>query len=125
MRRALAITLLIALFAPAFAPPLLALTADPEAGLPACCRSHGAHHCAMLHWHLSHDTETPTFAPAPCVSYPTVASGIQSAVFAFVDPPHLSVAMVPAHELVAATALRAQLVLALSRRDRGPPVLSA
>jgi hypothetical protein len=27
---------------------MLALAQDPDAGLPACCRRHGQHHCAML-----------------------------------------------------------------------------
>lgn len=30
------------------AAPLLALAQDPDAGLPVCCRRHGAHHCTML-----------------------------------------------------------------------------
>ena len=46
MRRVLAITLLIAFASPLVA-PLFAATADPEASLPACCRTHGKHHCMM------------------------------------------------------------------------------
>jgi hypothetical protein len=47
MRRLFSI-LLLATFALPMVAPLLALAQDPGAGLPACCRRHGQHHCAML-----------------------------------------------------------------------------
>ena len=47
MRRLLSI-LLLAAFALPLVAPLLALAQDPDAGLPACCRRHGQHHCGML-----------------------------------------------------------------------------
>jgi hypothetical protein len=47
MRRLLSILLLVAFALPLVA-PLLALAQDPYAGLPACCRRHGQHHCTML-----------------------------------------------------------------------------
>ncbi len=47
MRRLLSI-LLLAAFALPLVAPLLALAQDPDAGLPACCRRHGQHHCTML-----------------------------------------------------------------------------
>ncbi|HEY4008796.1 MAG TPA: hypothetical protein VGM11_01500 [Acidobacteriaceae bacterium] len=47
MRRLLSI-LLLAAFALPLVAPALALAQDPDAGLPACCRRHGHHHCAML-----------------------------------------------------------------------------
>ena len=47
MRRLLSI-LLLAAFALPLVAPLLALAQDPDAGLPACCRRHGQHHCMML-----------------------------------------------------------------------------
>lgn len=45
MRRALSTLLLLAFGLPVIAPPLI--WAGPESALPACCRRHGAHHCAM------------------------------------------------------------------------------
>jgi hypothetical protein len=45
MRRLLSI-LLLAAFALPLVAPLLAQ--DPDAGLPACCRRQGQHHCGML-----------------------------------------------------------------------------
>src|SRR5580658_2019025 len=47
MRRLLSILLLAAFTLPLVA-PLLALAQDADAGLPACCRRHGQHHCTML-----------------------------------------------------------------------------
>jgi hypothetical protein len=39
--------LLLALFVILILAPFAALTQDPEASLPICCRTHGAHHCTM------------------------------------------------------------------------------
>ena len=47
MRRLLSVLLLAAFALPLIA-PLLALAQDPDAGVPACCRRHGQHHCAMV-----------------------------------------------------------------------------
>lgn len=45
MRRALSTLLLLVLSLPVVAPPFLSISS--EGALPACCRRHGAHHCAM------------------------------------------------------------------------------
>jgi hypothetical protein len=47
MRRLLSI-LLLAAFALPMVAPMLALAQESDAGLPACCRRHGQHHCTML-----------------------------------------------------------------------------
>jgi hypothetical protein len=65
----LAITLLIAFGSPLLA-PLFAATADSEASLPACCRSHGAHRCAMLHTMFA-EPSRPAFQAPPCQNYPS------------------------------------------------------
>jgi hypothetical protein len=44
MRRAIAVLLMLVFSSMLIAP---VLAADPEASLPACCRRHGKHHCAM------------------------------------------------------------------------------
>ncbi|MBZ5675662.1 MAG: hypothetical protein LAP61_15585 [Acidobacteriia bacterium] len=65
MRRALAVALL-GLFSFSLIPPS-AFASDPEAGLPACCRRNGKHHCTM-------PVEGPSSGPAlhasPCCSFP-------------------------------------------------------
>ena len=65
----LAITLLIAFGSPLVA-PLFAATADSEASLPACCRSHGTHHCVMLHTMFA-ASNGPAFQAPPCPNYPS------------------------------------------------------
>lgn len=47
VRRIIATSLLILFSAPLIA-PLLALSRDPDANLPICCRRHGKHHCSMM-----------------------------------------------------------------------------
>jgi hypothetical protein len=78
MRRALAIALLIALTAPLAPPLLLAATRDPEASLPACCRRHGAHRCAMMAAMLR-ALNRPALTSPPCPSYPSPATPPQFA----------------------------------------------
>ncbi len=69
MRRLLALVLLLAFGLPT-ATPLLALSNDPEAGLPVCCRSHGQHHCTM-HWGGNRLTGDAVAAVAPpCALFP-------------------------------------------------------
>ncbi len=66
MRRLLSILLLAAFALPLIA-PLLAFAQDPDAGLPACCRRHGQHHCAMLARQM--DPSTHQFG-AVCAAWP-------------------------------------------------------
>jgi hypothetical protein len=66
MRRLLSI-LLLAAFALPLVAPLLALAQDPDAGLPACCRRHGQHHCARLD--AGHNNSAHRFV-AVCPAWP-------------------------------------------------------
>jgi len=75
MRRMLAITLLIAFGSPLLA-PLFAATADSEAYLPACCRSHGAHHCVMLH-RMFAASNGPAFQSPRCPNYPSAFTPVR------------------------------------------------
>jgi hypothetical protein len=65
-----------------------------DAGLPPCCRRHGAHHCAMdqrimaMRARLALDPKTAFDSPPTCPVYP----GIRLAI------------LMPAHALVAAAA---------------------
>jgi hypothetical protein len=99
-RRILAITLLIA-FAFPLAAPLFAATSDPQAFLPACCRTSGAHHCAMIH--MRHMSGDPAFHAPPCPFYPNATTA-----------PRLSTA-----SLVASLPHSVQV-----RRDSAPPASS-
>jgi len=70
-RRILAITLLIA-FASPLGAPLFAATIEPESSLPSCCRTPGAHACAMMH--LGGASAGPAFHAPPCPFYPTATA---------------------------------------------------
>ena len=80
MRRPLAF-LLILFFA--LGPLQGVLEASEDSRLPACCRRHGAHHCAMsedMRAALEKATSSsPTFtAPATCPSFPGFALGFST-----------------------------------------------
>jgi len=126
MRRLLAITLLIAFFAPSAAPALTAIAIDSEAGLPSCCRSHGAHHCAMRHSMLRQaDSRAPLAAPAPCPFYPVAATAPQTLPFALGTASQFAIRF---HRAAAPEAKlpRAAHRFALSvPTTRGPPDLRA
>lgn len=69
MRRPLSI-LIVALFI--LAPLSVLLPGSAESQLPACCRRHGAHHCAMDTALAATPAGTPQFtAPARCPLYRT------------------------------------------------------
>jgi hypothetical protein len=124
MRRALAITLLIALASPLAPPVLLAATRDPEASLPACCRRHGAHHCAMMAAMLR-ALDRPTFVAPPCPFYPSPATPPQSATASLNALPSLAVDHLRASAPPAPDPCPAHSFTASSNLKRGPPTLPA
>jgi hypothetical protein len=80
MRRSLAILLMLFF---ALGPLQGLLEASEDSRLPACCRRHGAHHCAMdqdMQAALQQETSsTPAFsAPATCPSFPGFALGFST-----------------------------------------------
>jgi hypothetical protein len=82
MRRTLA-TLLIAIFG--FAPVSPALFAsDADFNLPACCRSHGKHHCAVMASRSASSSSDPAIQAGRCPLFPSnkavVAQRITSAL---------------------------------------------
>jgi hypothetical protein len=123
-RRILAITLLIAFGSPLVA-PLLAATGDPEASLPPCCRSHGKHHCAMMHRMMLAASSGPAFQAPPCPFYPTPATPVRIAA-SLAAPVNLLVAQLRDLAPLAATPRRAARTFAPSANPkRGPPTLLA
>jgi hypothetical protein len=122
MRRILAITLLIAFGFPILA-PAFAATPDPEASLPACCRSHGAHHCAMMH--LTQTTGPSLNAP-PCPFYPGPSTSPRTAAASLTAAPSLTAAQLLAAAPRAATPNRAApIFISSANLKRGPPSLLA
>lgn len=84
MRRALSIMLVLFF---GFGPLTAMLEGSEDARLPACCRAHGAHHCAMSAalrgWMLRAESEKPSFAtPAQCPLFPGFLSQATAPVHA-------------------------------------------
>ena len=84
MRRFLAMLFVVFL---GFGPLAVTLEASDDARLPACCRAHGAHHCAMSSalrgWMLRTESRTPGFTePATCPLYPGFLSQATAPVHA-------------------------------------------
>jgi hypothetical protein len=123
MRRVLAITLLLA-FASPLVVPLCAATADPEASLPACCRSHGKHHCAMMHRMLA-PSSGPAFTTPPCPLYPTAINlpALATAMLTAVRP--LSVVSMRTPAPPNPSPRRAFVFSPSANLNRGPPALPA
>ncbi len=118
-RRILAITLLIA-FAFPLAAPIFAATSNPQVLLPACCRTNGAHHCAMMH--MRDMSGNPAFHAPPCPFYPnaTTAPRLLTASIATSLAASAEIRRDPAP--AASSPRRAACILAASANPkRGPP----
>jgi len=124
MRRILAIALLIAFGSPTFASlaaPLFAANTDPEAALPACCRSHGAHHCAMRHSVAAPTPTGPAFTTPPCPLYPTASTPLRLATASLNTPLRLAVEQLRTPAPLATTPRPARTFTASANLNRGPP----
>ena len=123
MRRPLAI-LLVLFFA--LGPLQGLLEASDDARLPACCRRHGAHHCAMSEDMMAAleraISSKPAFtAPATCPSFPGFALGFSTPSHALVAsdanlPVLLEQAHSPIHE-----AAHVRIAPIRARAGRAPP----
>lgn len=78
MSRLLSLLLLLVFGLPTVA-PALGLSADPDAGLPACCRRNGAHHCIMSQTELDRMLQGKHFTilRSKCPYYPSAATPLQ------------------------------------------------
>jgi hypothetical protein len=125
MRRGFSILLML-LFG--LAPLAPALDGSDDAGLPACCRRNGAHHCAMnaraaaMMAKMEAGSGPALSAPLTCPDFPGTASAIVT------SPP----ALVAASIALPLPAARARVVLAVdaahgsdhagTHAGRGPPI---
>jgi hypothetical protein len=109
--------------------PLSALVdASEDAGLPPCCRRHGAHHCAMyqrilaMRAQLALDPKPAVSDPLTCPNYPgpaiamlmpahAVTVAAVEAITTWLDVSHVAV---PRHAPVVSVPLR-------THAGRGPP----
>jgi hypothetical protein len=125
VRKFLAI-LMVFVFGAFYAAPLLkAASNDPDAGLPACCRHNGKHHCAMMDEYLKPlDARTPQFRATPqhCPLYPHSTTAPVVRYHAGLMPSAAFLANIVSHPAVQPQ-VRAVYRLSLdrSRQKRGPP----
>jgi len=127
LRRFLAV-LLLSFFGVFYAMPLVqAASSDPEAGLPACCRRHGKHHCAMMDQYLkASKSGAPKLRTIPqhCPFYPHSSTTSSVRSNSALAPSSAFFAQVVSHPSVHPQ-VRAVYRLSLdrSRQKRGPPTL--
>lgn len=118
--------LMLAIIGGFYAAPLVqAASNDPDAGLPACCRRHGKHHCAMMDFYLksvASGAPVVRYIPEHCPFYPHSKTVPAVSSHAGLAPSAAFFAAVVSH-----TAVRPQthavysLSLDRSRQKRGPP----
>jgi len=120
VRRVMALVLLglfsISLISPG------ALAPDPEAGLPACCRRNGKHHCAMV---TEAGSESgPAVHSSPCLSFSGARAVPASPNLGVLATPPASAVSLPknsANQLVNEAPMRG--LFHAPRQLRGPPYL--
>jgi hypothetical protein len=125
MQKLLAI-LMLAIIGGFYAAPLVqAASSDPDSGLPACCRRHGKHRCAMMDRYLkSSDSGTPQIRTTPqhCPFYPHSSNAPVVRYHARLAPSAGIFAQVVSHPAVRPqTHAVYRLSLDRSRQKRGPP----
>ncbi len=126
MRRLISI-LLLAVFGLPVVSPLFAATQAVDAGLPACCRRNGKHHCMMKMEERSKLIQQGVWISTPadkCPNYPGVLPAVHFDLLA----PETSASVVA--RIISVPAEIAQTISKLhishdhSRQKRGPPVYS-
>jgi len=103
-----------------------ALPASEDARLPACCRRHGAHHCAMFLRYAAVKAEAASgkpflAAPVTCPRFPGFTATPSPSIQALAaGPACLAVPMAQLHSLAAGRAAARQSQIR-SRAGRVPP----
>ena len=126
MRRIIATSLLILFSAPLIA-PLLALSRDPDANLPICCRRHGKHHCMMsaeMMQAMLGGTQLRAL-PMRCPQYPRAITFAQHHELSLHSTALLFAEAVSYPALHLQTEARARVSSFCSRQKRGPPAFLA
>ena len=121
MRRLLSFALLL-LFSLPLISPLLALTANSDLNLPACCRRNGAHRCfkTMNPGAATAGTQLSAI-PKPCPSYPAVVTSLRHIDLSSPKTSLIFAEIVSHPTLKLQTEARARVALDRARQKRGPP----
>jgi len=124
MRRWLGVLLILSYW---LEPLAAAFPAGSESRLPACCRRHGAHHCAMSAEMAANPAQAPTgsapvlTAPARCPYFPSQMAASTTPASAMVaSATGLPILLAAAH-LPAADRAAALLNQVRTRTGRAPP----
>jgi hypothetical protein len=102
------------------------LEASDDLRLPACCRRHGAHHCAMsedIQGTIERATNsTPEFtAPATCPSFPGFALGFSTPSHALTARVFFAAALVELANTPFDSGAGVRAIDIRTRSGRGPP----
>ena len=120
MRRSLGVFLILLFW---LGPMLSLLPASAESRLPACCRRHGAHHCAMIAaaYFVPPGAPPQLGAPSQCPLFPGSAAASTAPVHALPAlAAGLPVLLAQPHSPAAGRAA-ARLSQLRTRSNRGPP----
>lgn len=123
MQRALSICLILFF---GFGPLSAALQGDDDSRLPACCRRHGAHHCAMSDAMMARMAEAASgnsilAAPSHCPLCPNGGFVPNAPIHALTPSTNgLPELLAESHSPAAARAA-ARMSQLRARADRGPP----
>ena len=122
VRRVLSIVLL-AVFSLPLISPVLALAADSDVNLPACCRRNGAHRCvrAMRPVGSSSSETSVSEVLRRCPAYPAVVTPVRHGDLSFHTASLIFAGVVSHPTVKPQTEARARVALDLSRQKRGPP----
>ncbi|MDR3773006.1 MAG: hypothetical protein P4L26_06635 [Terracidiphilus sp.] len=123
MRRVLSILLVLSF---SLGPLAAMLEAGDDARLPACCRRHGTHHCAMSTSMVSMLAEAAPgrsvlTAPATCPAFPGSLAAIAPAPQALAAASTSLPALLALPYSAAALHVSAQVSQICTRAGRGPP----
>ncbi len=124
MRRVLSILMVLFFSLGPLAPVLSA--SDDDSALPACCRRHGAHHCAMSMEQAAAVAQSLSgnavlTAPATCPAFPGYDAATSSAPQAIAAAPISLPALLAQPHSSAAGRAAARLSQIRTRVSRGPP----
>ena len=119
VRRVLAIALL-SLFSLSLIPPST-FASDPDAGLPACCRRAGKHHCFLA---TEGSSSGPALQASPCGFFPGVRGVTASPNLGLLATPLVSrVSHTSTSASLLANETPPEVLFHSPRRQRGPPAL--
>ena len=123
MRRLISI-LLLAVFGLPVVSPLFAATQAADAGLPACCRRNGKHHCMMKMQERSKLIQQGVWIGPPadqCPYYPGALPAVHSDLLPTEAPGSVTAPIAGAPARIAQTESKRRISHDRSRQKRGPP----